>query len=259
MKNFLFILFLGVAHASSLFPMTELFLDIKINYGKLEEACDSISQLDTDFFSNYAELFCDRTGFLYPSPFDTTVSIGMSFDDKMIWFERLGQYCDGDIGKGFTTRGEPAAHQFSEVLIQELSRLQRLGIFDIDKDSINILSLNLISDIKENFENCSDIDMVEYDGINTGPIKTSKTLYGCCSLVKSPDALPSVAWTPSSIRFTKMGESRFFIHGIPNGTDYTLFDLNGKMLKQGVMLSKIIQPPMLPAILKIQNQIMMLK
>ena len=259
MKYLLLILFVGVVHASSIFPMTEIFLDIKINYEKLKSSCDSIKKFETESFSHYADLFCDETGFLYPSPFDTTVSIGMYFDEKMIWLERLGQYCDGDIGKGFITRGKPASHQFSEVLVQEFGRLQQLGIFDISKDSVEALSADIISKIKKEFESCPDIDMVEFDNLNLGPYPTSKYLYGCCSLVNSPSALPAISWAPSNIRITKTGENGFSIQSAKIGSAYALFDLNGKVLEQGALLSRTIQPPMLPAVLKIQNQILMLK
>lgn len=250
-------------------PMTLglYFTSLKVNQKKMADYCGNISELYT---STYGDKFNDDCvsdsmtnnnlmgGIRVISLLDSSVEIYFYGDASSQGVEivRRTQNCVGPYPEDSTV-GVWGSHQFSEVFETELLRFQENGVIELPKDSLKIVIKKTVDTILKNNHRCIDMDQSEYSELeNSGGSLLGP---GCCSLVKSPDALPSVAWTPSSIRFTKMGESRFFIHGIPNGSDYTLFDLNGKVLKQGAMLSKTIQPPMLPAILKIQNQIMMLK
>lgn len=263
MKKILFVIaaFFEVVFAES--PETEIVLKyLKVDDTVLgPEICDSIYLgVSTAEMTRY-KISCvaHGDGIEYNSPIDYSVVFYLIpnwVDGESVYIKirRENQTCTNPNMK-YDSQGTPGTAQFSEVLLAELIRLQKYHVVQNTPDSLELLLQSAISKAKE-ISPCDDIDLAFYE--------EASDFYnviwpGCCSLVKYPDASPSVAWTPSSIRFTKMGESRFFIHGIPNGSDYTLFDLNGKVLKQGVMLSKIIQPPMLPAILKIQNQIMMLK
>ena len=82
----------------------------------------------------------------------------------------------------------------------------------------------------------------------------------CCSLVDtSKTSLPLVKFNSIGIRATKIGENEFHLQGVKSDDAYTLFDLNGSVLQQGWVRSGIIQTPMLPAILRIQEKTIMLK
>lgn len=155
--------------------------------------------------------------------------------------------------------GTPGTAQFSEVLFAELMRLQKYGVIQNNRDSLEIFLNAEIEKMKEAYP-CNDIDLVFYNeeyGANYGGWPSER---GCCSLVNtSSNMLPTITFTTASIRATKTGKNKFYIHGAEKGSSYTLLDLNGKVLKQGVLLSQIIQTPTLPAVLKIQNQIIMLK
>ena len=262
MKKILLLFFISLhsAFANDYYPKTELYLDLKINYNQLPGACESIKKFKTESFSNYNELFCDETGFLYPSPIDTTVSIGMYFNDNFFWMERLGQYCEGDIGNDFITVGQKAKYEFSEVLKEEFIRLQQLGIFEISKDSAEKFIIEVIEYLKESFDACSDIDLAEFSGTIEDPISKKIGLYGCCSLVEDPTKMTGkFAMAAPGIRAVRVSDGRFYIRGAKVGAAFTLFDMNGKLLKEGVDQTGYIQSPVVPAILKIQNQVIMLK
>ena len=82
----------------------------------------------------------------------------------------------------------------------------------------------------------------------------------CCSLVDSAKtSLPLVKIKSIGVRALKIGKNRFYLQGVKSDDAYTLFDLNGSVLQQGWVRSGTIQTPMLPAILKIQEKVIMLK
>ena len=232
-----------------------IFPFLKIDESKRVQAlCDSIySGLPEIQAAVYAaRCMADGDGIQYNSPLDVSVIFALE-PGNYIYLGREEQTCNA--GK---TEGTPGSAHFSEVLFTELMRLQQLGVILNARDSLKNLLTTEISRMKE-ASPCEDIDNILYDQYDEfyGDYRILKS--GCCSLVNSPSALPAISWVPSIIRVTKTGENRFLIQGAKIGSAYTLFDLNGKVLEQGVMLSRVIQTPMLPAVLKIQKNTVLLK
>ncbi len=175
-------------------------------------------------------------------------------DGSFLEVRRTNQTCtDSYQGK---VEGTPGTAQFSEVLFAELMRLQQYGVIKNDRDSLETYLKTAIEKMKD-VSPCDDIDLAFYDEDNEAYYVIGP---GCCSLVNSSqNALPTILFDASNIHVVKMGTNRFYLQNTENGTAYTLFDLNGKVLKQGRVVSGIVQTPMLPVVLKIHNQIFRLK
>lgn len=65
------------------------------------------------------------------------------------WLDRFTQYCEGNLGNGWTTAGKKGTLPFSEILAVEFMRWQELGIIDISKDSAKIFITNMIDSMKK--------------------------------------------------------------------------------------------------------------
>ncbi|WP_173475431.1 hypothetical protein [Fibrobacter succinogenes] len=237
--------------------MEIVFKSLKIDDSKIkEDLCDSIySGLPKAETSRYRALCVSVYDIIeYNSPID--YSVLFTYESGGFTLRRQNQTCKNPILSD-DAEGTPGTAQFSEVLFAELMRLQKYGVIQNDRDSLETFLFGEIAKMKE-ASFCEDIDLVVYDE-EFGAKRPDMGEQGCCSLVKSPSALPVQVRFPSYIRVSKIIENRFFLSNAKIGSNFALFDMNGKVLKQGVVLSKIIQAPMLPAVLKIQNQIMMLK
>ena len=222
--------------------------NVKIDYDKISEACESIATFQIESFLDYG---CGESGLLYASPLDTTVSFGVTFEEGFFVVERISQYCEGNIGTGFTTVGKSGKLQFSEVLQAEFLRLQELGVIDLPKDSAYLFITQKIAKMKEQ-HSCSDIDLSMGDaGIG---------LYGCCSLVESSDAI-HISQTHKSDRFFahKLTGNAFWIEGVAENSAYRLFDLNGKLLQAGNLSGNRVELPPLPVILEIEKRAVLVK
>lgn len=234
-----------------------VFKSLKMDDTKIKEGlCDSIySGLPKAETAKYrAYCFSDLDIVEYNSPID--YSVLFTYEEGGFTLRRQNQTCKNPIWSD-ESEGTPGTAQFSDVLFAELMRLQKFGVIQNDRDSLETLLISEIAKMKE-AAFCEDIDLVVYDE-EIGAKRPDIGEQGCCSLVKSITAVPTLAWSLSNIRVKKTGESRFLIQGAKIGSAYTLFDLNGKVLKQGALLSRTIHPPMLPAILKIQERTMLLK
>lgn len=260
-RFFLYIiaLFFNQIFALEYYPTTELYLNLDINYDELPHACKTIKKFQTQSFLNVANLYCDELGFFYPSPLDTTVAIGMNFNEGYMWLDRFDQSCDGDIGAGFITKGKKGHLEFSEVLKEEFLRLQELKIFMISKDSAENLISGIISFFKNKFAACPDIDLARYDGFASDGDFVGMPLYGCCSLIENKtDFLKRKQKTNSSVKIFIMDSKKIYLQNVKENEDYYLFDLNGKIVKQGRVHHSIIHVPYFPVILKIQNIVQLL-
>ncbi len=224
------------------------------------ELCDSIylGSLSSDRQKYRRFCWVDGSDMEYNSPLDYSVVFYFSAwgygDGSFLEVRRTNQTCtDSYQGK---VEGTPGTAQFSEVLFAELMRLQQYGVIKNDRDSLETYLKTAIEKMKD-VSPCDDIDLAFYDEDNEAYYVIGP---GCCSLVNSSqNALPTILFDASNIHVVKMGTNRFYLQNTENGTAYTLFDLNGKVLKQGRVVSGIVQTPMLPVVLKIHNQIFRLK
>lgn len=230
------------------FPIASFYTDLKINYGKISSACEIISSYQIESFLDYS---CDENSILYASPLDTTVSVGVMFADGFFWLDRFTQYCEGNLGNGWTTAGKKGTLPFSEILAVEFMRWQDLGIIGISKDSAKIFITQMIDSMKKQ-SRCEDIDLADGSG-------SVFNLPGCCSLVESPSAISLRPKAVRNFKAVKISQGRFHIDGVLNGTEFFLFDLNGKLLKREVFRGLAIEVPMVPAILEIDGKAVLLK
>ncbi len=229
-------------------PKAFFYDSVKINYDKISEACKSVEAFQIKSFLDYG---CGENSILYASPLDTTVSFGVIFEEGFFIVERISQYCEGSLGTGFTTVGEPGKLQFSEVLQAEFLRLQELGVLNLPKDSAYLFITQKIAAMKEE-DTCNDIDL------SMG--KPGVGLYGCCSLVEPSTAIRSLQLQKNSKLFAyKLTENFFLIEGVPEHATYRLFDLNGKLLHTGKLSGMHLKIPTLPAILEIGGRSILVK
>ena len=251
------ILLLGIwiqVFSYTYFPSTTFYYDIKINSDKLTIICDSVVSQKNNVS------FCDDTGFEYATSIDKTISFILDTGNEIFYLYRNTQQCQGDLGNGFTTIGRPGTHHFSEALNAEFLWLHDLGLFEISKDSLITYIDNAITCMKEKYTACADdIDLSEYyDGLCNSS-GTQFSHHGCCSLVDTTTTSFSKAFLQPNIQTIKISQNTFYLQGVQQGEPYSLFDLNGKVLFEGNITKGFLNTKTLPVILKIQNQILLVK
>ena len=249
MKKILFLGILLIDLALATPPETKYFSNFEfVNYENIPKACETIMQLPT--FDEGAN--CDNDfSIYYRSPLDSTVSFGFMFYENSIWINRNTQVCEGDAF-GHVTVGQSGTLQFSEVLLAEFMRLQELGVVNMEKDSAESFILSVIDSLKMGNGGECDIDMA----YGTGHMLPN---YSCCSLVETPSAIPLHSFVQNHLHSTKMSQGKFRIDGADLGTPYRLFDLNGKLLRSGVLQSREVTTPSSPAILDIAGKRLLLQ
>ena len=241
---------------AQLFSMVPAAYDLSISPVKINK------ELLATFCVEYSQKYIEDPSFSFNcNSSDRSVDFE-SFVDKSVWIsfenyqdsvftvnmERTTQNCS-ETYPNDTTYGTPGTHQFSEVLKLETLRLQDLGILEDKKDSLEELLDTLIAEMKNSKLKCSeDIDWA-YVGI--GP--------GCCSLVESPSAISLHSFVRNHLHSTKISHGKFRIDGADLGTPYRLFDLNGKLLRSGVLQSREVTTPSSPAILDIAGKRLLLQ
>ena len=204
-----------------------------------------------------AECNSGQYGARYNSPADQSVEISILKVDS--WLEinlyRVNQVCAEPL-KSNSISGNSGIKQFSDVLFIELMRMQEYGFIVNNRDSLESFLNDQIEKMKQS-SSCDDIDLITWDEYNGGSHLIGP---GCCSLVEDPaQTKGKFAVAASGIRAVKVSGDRFYIQGAKIGVAFALFDMNGKLLKEGFNLTGYIQSPMTPVILKIQNQVIMLK
>ncbi len=241
-----------------------VFKSLKIDRSQMgDEICDSIySGLPRAEIAKYRS-FCwiDGSGAEYNSPLDYSIVFYLNpNDDEGIYLKvrRENQICK-DVSTGAVAEGTPGTALFSEVLFAELMRLQKYGVVQNNRDSLESFLKQEIDKMK-GVSGCEDIDLVCYYEGEGAYYLIGPDMANCCSLVDSSRMfLPLVKIKSIGVRALKIGKNRFYLQGVKSDDAYTLFDLNGSVLQQGWVRSGIIQTPMLPAILKIQEKVIMLK
>ena len=249
MKKILILGILLIDLALATPPETKYFSNFEfVNYENIPKACETIMQLPT--FDEGAN--CDNDfSIYYRSPLDSTVSFGFMFYENSIWINRNTQVCEGDAF-GHVTVGQSGTLQFSEVLLAEFMRLQELGVVNMEKDSAESFILSVIDSLKMGNGGECDIDMA----YGTGHMLPN---YSCCSLVETPSAIPLHSFVQNHLHSTKISQGKFRIDGADLGTPYRLFDLNGKLLRSGVLQSREVTTPSSPAILDIAGKRLLLQ
>ena len=238
------------------------FTSLKIDQGKMAEYCLNMDkQYEAIWGNELSGFYCesDNDGIRAASLLDTTVEIHFYGNalEQFLDIVRWTQNCVGPYPQDSTV-GTPGTHQFSEVFEAEMMRFQENGVIALSKDSLKSVVDKAVEVAVGKNLRCVDMDVSSYDESNGG----GGSLFGigCCSLVDSSRMfLPLVKFNSIGARATKIGKNEFHLQGVKSDDAYTLFDLNGSVLQQGWVRSGIIQTPMLPAILRIQEKTIMLK
>lgn len=220
----------------------------------MESACEIYAQYFVD--SSQKEKFiydcADRNGIGFNSLLDSTVRIYFTGDEteQILEMTRISQNCVGPYPEDSTV-GTPGTHQFSEVMMFELLRFQECGIINIQRDSLELLLVSAIAQIKAKNKKCPDLDWGSY-GENSG----AQWLFGpgCCSLVESPSAIFKISPAVGNIRIKEISSGKYQIDGIPEGTAYSLFNLNGQLISKGFVGNGVLEVPVKRAILKMNNK-----
>jgi hypothetical protein len=239
-----------------------IFKSLKIDVSQIgDEICDSIYAGLPKFETSRYRALCVAMGDVieYNSPLDYSVVFSLDINEAAyLKVRRENQICN-DVSTGAVAEGTPGTALFSEVLFAELMRLQKYGVIQNNRDSLEVFLLQEIDKMK-NVSGCEDIDLVYYNEEEGAYYLIGPDMANCCSLVDSSrTSLPLLKFNSIGARATKIGENEFHLQGVKNNVTYTLFDLNGSVLEQGWVRSAIIQTPMLPAILRIQEKTIMLK
>ena len=239
-----------------------IFKSLKIDVSQIgDEICDSIYAGLPKFETSRYRALCVAMGDVieYNSPLDYSVVFSLDINEAAyLKVRRENQICK-DVSTGAVAEGTPGTALFSEVLFAELMRLQKYGVIQNNRDSLEVFLLQEIDKMK-NVSGCKDIDLVYYNEEEGAYYLIGPDMANCCSLVDSSrTSLPLVKIKSIGVRALKIGKNRFYLQGVKSDDAYTLFDLNGSVLQQGWVRSGIIQTPMLPAILKIQEKTIMLK
>ena len=185
-----------------------------------------------------------EVGFL--SILDSTVALYISAintEKPSFFMTRNQQACVGASLADLETTGIPGTHQFSEVLIFELLRFQELGVIKNNRDSFELQLNETVTKMIEKNDYCVDLEFS--DGV-IGP--------GCCSLVESPSAIFKISPAVGNIRIKEISLGKYQIDGIPEGTAYSLFNLNGQLISKGFVGNGVLEVPVKRAILKMNNK-----
>ena len=183
------------------------FHSLKFNEDKINKSiCDSIYSslpvIETARFRATCLFAFDIIS--YNSPLDYSVLFEIENGQNM-YIRREKQTCKNPFSSN-EAEGTPGTAQFSEVLFAELMRLQKYGVIQNNRDSLEIFLNAEIEKMKEAYP-CNDIDLVFYNeeyGANYGGWPSER---GCCSLVNtSSNMLPTITFTTASIRATKTGK-----------------------------------------------------
>ena len=235
------------------------FASLKIDSSAMESACEIYAQYFVD--SSQKEKFiydcADRNGIGFNSLLDSTVRIYFTGDEtaQILEMTRISQNCVGPYPEDSTV-GTPGTHQFSEVMMFELLRFQECGIINIQRDSLELLLVSAIAQIKAKNKKCPDLDWGSY-GENSG----AQWLFGpgCCSLVESPSAISNILKISRDIRAEKVSAGKFRLSGVPLGMDVSVFDLNGKLLLRKNFDGGFLEIPNVPAVVRVHENWLWMK
>ena len=235
------------------------FASLKIDSSAMESACEIYAQYFVD--SSQKEKFiydcADRNGIGFNSLLDSTVRIYFTGDEteQILEMTRISQNCVGPYPEDSTV-GTPGTHQFSEVMMFELLRFQECGIINIQRDSLELLLVSAIAQIKAKNKKCPDLDWGSY-GENSG----AQWLLGpgCCSLVDSSTASSHISKVSQGVRAEKVSVGKFRLSGVPLGMEVSVFDLNGKLLLRKNFDGGFLEIPNVPAVVRVYGNWLLMK
>ena len=235
------------------------FASLKIDSSAMESACEIYAQYFVD--SSQKEKFiydcADRNGIGFNSLLDSTVRIYFTGDEteQILEMTRISQNCVGPYPEDSTV-GTPGTHQFSEVMMFEFLRFQECGIINIQRDSLELLLVSAIAQIKAKNKKCPDLDWGSY-GENSG----AQWLFGpgCCSLVESPSVISNILKISRDIRAEKVSAGKFRLSGVPLGMEVSVFDLNGKLLLRKNFDGGFLEIPNVPAVVRVHKNWLWMK
>ena len=235
------------------------FASLKIDSSAMESPCEIYAQYFVD--SSQKEKFiydcADRNGIGFNSLLDSTVRIYFTGDEteQILEMTRISQNCVGPYPEDSTV-GTPGTHQFSEVMMFELLRFQECGIINIQRDSLELLLVSAIAQIKAKNKKCPDLDWGSY-GENSG----AQWLFGpgCCSLVESPSVISNILKISRDIRAEKVSAGKFRLRGVPFGAEVSVFDLNGKLLLRKNFDGGFLEIPNVPAVVRVHGNWLWMK
>ncbi|PJJ42752.1 hypothetical protein BGX16_2796 [Hallerella succinigenes] len=236
------------------------FTSLKIDSVQMPKACEMYSSYflsDSSSKKFNEDCSSDSEGIGFHSLLDSTVFIYFRGDEKRQYLDlaRAFQNCVGPYPEDSTV-GTPGTHQFSEVMMFELLRFQECGIINIQRDSLELLLVSAIAQIKAKNKKCPDLDWGSY-GENSG----AQWLFGpgCCSLVESPSAISNILKISRDIRAEKVSAGKFRLSGVPLGMDVSVFDLNGKLLLRKNFDGGFLEIPNVPAVVRVHGNWLWMK
>ena len=230
------------------------FASLKIDSSAMKSACEIYAQYFVD--SSQKEKFfydcADGNGIGFNSLLDSTVRVYFTGNEieQALEMTRTSQDCVGPYPED-STAGTPGTHQFSEVMLFELLRLQECGIIEMRRDSLETLLLSAILQVKAKNKKCPDLDWGVYgetSGAGDSPIGP-----GCCSLVESSTAIPRVSKISRDIRAEKVSAGKFRLWGVTLGAEVSVFDLNGKVLLRKNFDGGLLEIPNVPSVVRMRD------
>lgn len=232
------------------------FTSLKIDSVQMPKACEMYSSYflsDSSSKKFNEDCSSDSEGIGFHSLLDSTVFIYFRGDEKRQYLDlvRAFQNCVGPYPEDSTV-GTPGTHQFSEVMMFEFLRFQECGIIQFSEDSLKKFLQNAIDQMIAKNRRCPDLDGSTFSegsgsyGSMFGP--------GCCSLVESPLAIFKISPAVGNIRIKEISSGKYQIDGIPEGTAYSLFNLNGQLISKGFVGNGVLEVPVKRAILKMNNK-----
>ena len=232
------------------------FTSLKIDSVQMPKACEMYSSYflsDSSSKKFNEDCSSDSEGIGFHSLLDSTVFIYFRGDEKRQYLDltRAFQNCVGPYPEDSTV-GTPGTHQFSEVMMFEFLRFQECGIIQFSEDSLKKFLQNAIDQMIAKNRRCPDLDGSTFSegsgsyGSMFGP--------GCCSLVESPSAILKISPAVGNIRIKEISSGKYQIDGIPEGTAYSLFNLNGQLISKGFVGNGVLEVPVKRAILKMNNK-----
>ncbi|MDY6264225.1 MAG: hypothetical protein SPM09_07460 [Fibrobacter sp.] len=211
-------------------------------------------------------------GIAYYSTIDTNIVVFASVEYSKITLFSIYPF----------SLSSPMGTSLKDLLRTEFMNLQEWGVFDISKDSASTLIDRIIFEMQGGECKWNGIDDTSYinanidifDAISFHHDEYCDTVECCGEPIDGGAAMVDYWWTllpdekPTSIsmvqiknraRLSQLEQRKFFIDGIKEALPYKVFDVNGILLKQGIIQNGIVQVPKTPAILDIGHQKILLK
>lgn len=228
-----------------------VFHSLKMDENQITESfCDSIESLWVKKMGKLCE--SSTNSIAYNAPADESVYLEMERSDSLLTIRLYREYqiCIDPFLSPSEVSGNSGKLQFSEVLKIELLRMQSFGIIKMQQDSLeNFLQEKI--ELMKAVGKCEDIDGVSFFEENGAEWTIGP---GCCSLVESPSTIFKISPAVGNIRIKEISSGKYQIDGIPEGTAYSLFNLNGQLISKGFVGNGVLEVPVKRAILKMNNK-----